>query len=142
MKTKIILGLIVAACVIAPFINHNVVDAERYLSVDEETGDIYRIREGRSRAYCDGTIVTPFRARRISDCSGFGATCDLGDRLSCSGSDLRACNDSDAGSCDRGPRRFRGVRVFQGCDNSSCQGSDHGGCDSDSGSCAGRFRRW
>jgi hypothetical protein len=115
MKAKLILGLIVAACLIVPFVNGAIVEAfadhATYLSTDVDTGDVYRVHE-RSRAYCDGTIVTRFRARRVSDCDN-SSSCDNADAGGCSG------NYGSQGGYGRGPRFFRGVRVhrYDGCDN-------------------------
>lgn len=126
MKKLPYILLIVAAMVAVPFLNHNVVDAERYLSVDAETGDVYRVRE-RSRAYCDGTVVTRFRARRVGSSCDVSSSCDRADAGGCSG------GYGSHGGYGRGPRHYRGVRVHSfgsaGGYGSSCDSSaDYGSC--------------
>lgn len=131
---SVALIMLIALC--TAFSGQIVATAETYLSVDAETGDVYRVRE-RSRAYCDGTVVTRFRARRVASCA---QSCDNSSFSGCDNS-YNGCDNSS--SCDRGPRRFRGVRVFEGfsgCDNSasSCDNSDSGSCASGYRS----YRRW
>lgn len=130
--------MLIALC--TAFSGHIVAIGETYLSVDEDTGDVYRVRE-RSRAYCDGTIVTRFRARRVASCAqscndSFSG-CDSGYSSSCDNS-FNGC-DSGYSGCDRrarGPRFFRGFRThrgFSGCDSgysSSCDNSSrYDGCN-------------
>lgn len=130
MKTKLFAASIVALALIVPFINGSIVEAfgrhTTYRSVDVETGDVYRVHE-RTSAYCDGTIVTKFRAHRI------GTSCDVA-----------ACDRADFGGCAgsygshggygrrplRGPNRFRGVRVSFGSAGGygSCDSGDYGSC--------------
>lgn len=127
MKTKLpYILLLVAGLVLATAFSGNIVAlGETYLSVDAETGDVYRVRE-RSRAYCDGTVVTRFRARRVSDCDNASSSCDRADAGGCSGS------YGSQGGYGRGPRFYRGVRV-----HSFGSAGGYGSCDSgDSGSCA------